>query len=583
DGNDRLRYSVDPLGQVTERKYDAAGQLVEEKCYDQSVSLSAQPSEVELQAALAPSRSLDLAGSSGTAGVMENGQLKLIGKPEAGGSWAGMSVPGTAAAGSTFQVELTPTQLQDTLHVMVSNTAGKLGRLCVLFKADGQAYAQIANAKDQWREVPLGVYQVGTTYALEFVTNATGGTLYLYAKGSSRAQGYSYAVSGEYEWTQLQLQFATRRGPELTRETMAYVSRALVSGPAAHSTQYVYDAAGRQTYVIDAQGYVTEKRYDAASNVTATVRYGQAVALGGLAQPLQAGDLAVQLKPNGQDQTTHTVYDAAGRLRYTIDPLGQVTERKYDAAGQLVEEKCYDQSVSLSAQPSEVELQAALAPSRSLDLAGSSGTAGVMENGQLKLIGKPEAGGSWAGMSVPGTAAAGSTFQVELTPTQLQDTLHVMVSNTAGKLGRLCVLFKADGQAYAQIANAKDQWREVPLGVYQVGTTYALEFVTNATGGTLYLYAKGSSRAQGYSYAVSGEYEWTQLQLQFATRRGPELTRETTAYVSRALVSGPAAHSTQYAYDAAGRLLSVSQGDGITQAQTVRYELDAYGNRIKEW
>ncbi|MCD4487017.1 hypothetical protein LQR31_21330, partial [Chromobacterium vaccinii] len=69
----------------------------------------------------------------------------------------------------------------------------------------------------------------------------------------------------------------------------------------------------------------------------------------------------------------------------------------------------------------------------------------------------------------------------------------------------------------------------------------------------------------------------------FATNRAPELTRETTAYVSRATVQGPAAHSTQYIYDAAGRLLSVSKGDGISQAQTVRYELDAYGNRIKEW
>ncbi|MCD4487450.1 hypothetical protein LQR31_23540, partial [Chromobacterium vaccinii] len=173
----------------------------------------------------------------------------------------------------------------------------------------------------------------------------------------------------------------------------------------------------------------------------------------------------------------------------------------------------------LSAQPSEAELQAALAPNRSLDLSGSSGNAGVVENGQLKLTGKPEAGGSWAGMAVPGMAAAGSTFQLELTPMQLQDTLHAMVQNTAGKTGRLCVLFRPNGVAYAQIANAKDQWREASLGVYQAGTTYVLEFVTNATGGTLYLYAKGASRAQGYSYTVSGEYEWTQLQLQFATNR----------------------------------------------------------------
>ncbi|NHR07062.1 RHS repeat protein, partial [Chromobacterium haemolyticum] len=280
DGKDQLRYSVDPLGYVSERVYDAAGRLVEDKRYEQSVSLPTPLSESALQSMLGGRQTLELVG--GTAGVVENGQLKLIGKPEAGGSWAGASATAIVAAGSAFQLELTPTQLQDTLHVMVQSITGKTGRLGVLFRADGLVYAQIANAKDQWREVALGAYQAGTSYVLEFVSNATGGTLYLYAKGSSRAQGYSYTVSGEYEWTQLQLQFATSRSPGLTRETTAYVRGASVSGPGAQSTRYSYDVAGRQTFSIDAQGYVSERRYDAAGRVTDTIRYAKSLAQMGL-------------------------------------------------------------------------------------------------------------------------------------------------------------------------------------------------------------------------------------------------------------------------------------------------------------
>ncbi|POZ61151.1 RHS repeat domain-containing protein, partial [Chromobacterium alticapitis] len=42
-----------------------------------------------------------------------------------------------------------------------------------------------------------------------------------------------------------------------------------------------------------------------------------------------------QRPSNAQDQTTRTVYDAAGRPTYSIDPLGYVTERQYDAAGNV--------------------------------------------------------------------------------------------------------------------------------------------------------------------------------------------------------------------------------------------------------
>ncbi|WP_254894282.1 RHS repeat domain-containing protein, partial [Chromobacterium violaceum] len=75
--------------------------------------------------------------------------------------------------------------------------------------------------------------------------------------------------------------------------------------------------------------------------MTDTIRYAQAIALDGLAQALQAGDLAARLKPGSQDQATRTVYDAAGRQRYVVNAAGAVTQYEYDAAGNVTTKREY--------------------------------------------------------------------------------------------------------------------------------------------------------------------------------------------------------------------------------------------------
>src|SRR3546814_6848890 len=45
---------------------------------------------------------------------------------------------------------------------------------------------------------------------------------------------------------------------------------------------------------------------------------------------------AVALLPAADDQLTRLVYDAADRLRFTIDATGALSESTYDAAGNVV-------------------------------------------------------------------------------------------------------------------------------------------------------------------------------------------------------------------------------------------------------
>jgi RHS repeat-associated protein len=115
------------------------------------------------------------------------------------------------------------------------------------------------------------------------------------------------------------------------------------TNPRGHLTRFEYDGASRRTARIDALGHVWQLRYDHNGNLvdeidplgvrthheydendwrTATIRN------------------AVDGAPGTADQnvTTRSTYDAAGQLRFVFDPRGEYrTERRYDAAGRLIE------------------------------------------------------------------------------------------------------------------------------------------------------------------------------------------------------------------------------------------------------
>ncbi|POZ60156.1 RHS repeat protein, partial [Chromobacterium alticapitis] len=64
---------------------------------------------------------------------------------------------------------------------------------------------------------------------------------------------------------------------------------------------------------------------------------------------------------------------------------------------------------------------------------------------------------------------------------------------------------------------------------------------------------------------------------------GGEWTADTLSAYLRQRPANTQDQIHRQTYDAAGDLLSVSQGNSAGMAQVARYELDAYGNRVKEW
>ncbi|MCZ4324663.1 hypothetical protein, partial [Pseudomonas anguilliseptica] len=112
---------------------------------------------------------------------------------------------------------------------------------------------------------------------------------------------------------------------------------------AGNSTWYVYDTAGRLADTVDALGGVTRNVYDANGRVTSSTRYATAIAVAAL------GDAPISVSPAvnaAKDQTTHSIYDDLGRVRYTINALNQVSESVYDNAGRVLESRQYDTTIA---------------------------------------------------------------------------------------------------------------------------------------------------------------------------------------------------------------------------------------------
>jgi len=120
----------------------------------------------------------------------------------------------------------------------------------------------------------------------------------------------------------------------------------LVKDPLADvDTWNFYDAAGRLFKTVDALGYVTETRYDAASRVLSTVRYANAADMARFkANPVVANAFPMAINPL-MDRFTRKLYDADGLLRGTLDGEGFLTEYLYDSAGRLVKKLAYETSV----------------------------------------------------------------------------------------------------------------------------------------------------------------------------------------------------------------------------------------------
>ena len=134
------------------------------------------------------------------------------------------------------------------------------------------------------------------------------------------------------------------------------ISSQALSDDAVDPVAYrVYDTDGRLCFTIDGLGDVGAALYDSAGRTVGTRSYANAITLTGTLKTqldngtAQVADITTALTADdSRDAQTYQVLDAAGRARFAIDGLGNVTEMRYDAAGRVIEQLGYVTPLTLS-------------------------------------------------------------------------------------------------------------------------------------------------------------------------------------------------------------------------------------------
>lgn len=112
--------------------------------------------------------------------------------------------------------------------------------------------------------------------------------------------------------------------------------------------QYVYDAAGRLTWQVDAAGYVTQTQYDTTGRWKVTTRYANKVVYPAGQDKLvvNTAPLVLSSAPSpvtqayvlqniGADRVEYAYFDALGRQTAATDALNYTTSWTYDANGRV--------------------------------------------------------------------------------------------------------------------------------------------------------------------------------------------------------------------------------------------------------
>jgi YD repeat-containing protein len=327
------------------------------------------------------------------------------------------------------------------------------------------------------------------------------------------------------------------------------------------TTRLAYDAANRLVYSIDALDTVTQRIYDAVGNVIKTVTYATPLPLGGTPDAQAIGNA---LTASAQDHVGRTVYDAANRAVYDIDALGHVTERQYDAAGNVISVLRRATPItlaSLAAAPSMAQIQALLTADAGDRLERQVFDAdhrlryridaeGFVKQTDYDALGRVTRTTQYANRVALGAAnVTEQALAAALQASPEQDRVNTFAYDAQGNLVRSSDALGAQ-ESYTYDALG----RKLSL-TNKKGATWDYRY---DAAGRLISELAPQVEAAGLVAYVDGE--------------GKTRYHAQTAWVRA---------QTRLGYDAFGNLTARTEAAGTAQERTTRYEYDAQGRQIR--
>jgi YD repeat-containing protein len=321
----------------------------------------------------------------------------------------------------------------------------------------------------------------------------------------------------------------------------------VVASGADRVSLFAYDAAGRQTFMVDALGGVTKLVYDADGNVTETIAYSNRLAAPDInTATMTPGLLTAAIVPSQNDRITRAVYDGANRQVFAVDAEGGVTQSVYDGNGRVIARIAYAAAIATTSLP---------------DVASVSDVA---------LILQPDAVHDRTTLYAY-DAAGRQIYSV--------DALGYVTASEYDGLGRLLSTTLYGSAALGLGAGATAVDVAVALGGIGATTAQVNSFAYDAVGNLL-----SATDALGHSEHTT--YDGLGSKLSFTNKLGAVWTYEYDAAGRLVAENAPSSDpsynvvTTRLVYDALGDLTSRIEAFGTSVERTTSYAYDALGRQV---
>ncbi|WP_440534032.1 Ig-like domain repeat protein [Variovorax sp. YR566] len=576
DTANRATWSVDALGNVTQRTYDADGNVVAQRSYVMPLTVAAlaawdghtAPAPVAddahdqrvrnvYDAANRLTWSVDGIGAVSKTEYDANGNVarrSQYANPIAEGADPASVVVSSADRTSTYFYDASNRQnwRVDALGAVTRLQYDGNGNVI-----DQRAYANTVNPGDASSAASLASALAGKADDAHDVrirnVYDTAGRLAWQADGTGAVTGMTYDGTGRLV---RQVQYATP-------VSASVLPSSAVASSTDRITVFAHDGAGRRTFTVDALGSVTRAVYDAFGNVTQQIGYANAVAAPGAATTYTDAALQGTVSADAAaDRIQRFAYDQANRQVFAVDAQGGTTESGYDGLGQLVQSHEYAQAINvagLSSTASASDIRARTV----LDAINDRVSRQVFDAGGWKIYGIDPMG-FVTRADYDGLGQVRSTTQYAL-------SIPSGTANTAAAIAAAVVVSPEDRSKSSQYDAAGRVLSSVDaMGFTQAWTYDALDNKTSYTN------AKGA--VWHYEYDLGGRM-LREISPQV------ELTAVTPGGDGRLQVnagaSGVGNVITVLTYDSFGNLRSRTEGAGRPEQRTTTYAYDQVGRQVK--
>jgi len=333
NAQNHLRFVISAEGQVSEYRYNAAGQQVSAitypaNTYDTSaLGVTASPSETTM--------AVWVTGLADKSTVQRTDfTYDFRGNLATSTAWSATNVSGNGLSSATSTVT---TFVYDQFGLLLSKQiSGRTGSEVYTYDGLGRMLSSTDLASNLTRIA---------------IDNANRRTVATLANGETTTSNFN--ALGQIIDKTVAATGATSQAELYKYDSLGRLRTAVDALSAKDYT--FYDTAGRKVGYMDRLGNLTEYRYDAGNHLIATIAYATPISASGFAglfdasgNPQNVSFASIRPTASSADLWSFNIYDAADRLVEVVAPDGSVVQNRYDGAGQLIATTAYTTRLSAS-------------------------------------------------------------------------------------------------------------------------------------------------------------------------------------------------------------------------------------------